>query len=223
MTFLQLIEQARCDIDHMLATADECMAAQSRIRELSKFANRERCTDSKAEEESEKDSNPYQKQIDEIYDGLLARAFRELAGLLGRVAHTLAACPTERPQIRELRAEIERLPIFKRFQQMEWPGVKADLELIRGRFEEMRALVEARVPVPDPESQVRSGNGTKTKKRGRPAKFPAEVMEKAVAAKEAGQTNRECAKILYATSYPTAQQVKNVSSIFRHYRAHHSK
>jgi hypothetical protein len=51
------------------------------------------------------------------------------------------------------------------------------------------------------------------KKRGRPQKISNEQKRKAL--KVPG--GKERAKILYETLYPTAQQIKNVSTILRHY------
>jgi len=41
----------------------------------------------------------------------------------------------------------------------------------------------------------------------------------AAAAKASGGTNRKAAEIIYKTKYPTPQEVKNVPSILRNYRA----
>jgi hypothetical protein len=51
-------------------------------------------------------------------------------------------------------------------------------------------------------------------KRGRPTKIPDERKQRALAV----QGGKARAQILYAIKYPTAQQVKNVSSILKHYR-----
>jgi hypothetical protein len=53
--------------------------------------------------------------------------------------------------------------------------------------------------------------------QGRPVKIASSRKALARSRKEAGATNRECAQILYDTSHPTNQQVKNVLSILRHY------
>jgi hypothetical protein len=63
---------------------------------------------------------------------------------------------------------------------------------------------------------LRRQTATKGEK-GRPAKIPSSRKASARARKEAGATNRECAQILYDTPHPTNQQVKNVSTILRHY------
>jgi hypothetical protein len=68
---------------------------------------------------------------------------------------------------------------------------------------------------PRPESMqndVRPIVGT-PKKRGRPTRIPAELKLKALQVK--GGTAR--AQILYETNYPTAQQIKNVPSILKHF------
>jgi len=57
----------------------------------------------------------------------------------------------------------------------------------------------------------------KRTKRGRPA-LPEHLKRQALEKKSARGTNSECAKILYQTSRPTAQQVKNVTGILKHYR-----
>ena|ERR1039457_6998283 len=53
-------------------------------------------------------------------------------------------------------------------------------------------------------------------KRGRPA-IPEELKRKALSA----PTGKARAQILYQTSHPTAQQVKSVSTILRHFRRTH--
>lgn len=52
------------------------------------------------------------------------------------------------------------------------------------------------------------------RKRGRPTEIPDERKRRALDA----QGGKARAQILYATKYPTPQQVKNVSSILNHYR-----
>jgi len=54
-----------------------------------------------------------------------------------------------------------------------------------------------------------------------PIKIPDERKERALVAKRDGKSTKECAKILYATEYPTLQQVKNVYSHLRHYQRTH--
>jgi hypothetical protein len=56
------------------------------------------------------------------------------------------------------------------------------------------------------------------RKRGRPAISP-ETKRKALEAKQSpGGTNKDAAKILYGTEYPTLRQVKNVPAILRYYQ-----
>ena len=57
------------------------------------------------------------------------------------------------------------------------------------------------------------------KKRGRPTKIADELKAKALEVQ--GGTAR--AKILYQTSYPTPQQVKNVPAVLRHFERTHRK
>jgi hypothetical protein len=63
---------------------------------------------------------------------------------------------------------------------------------------------------------VPEGNVTSRpqRQRGRPTEIPDERKQRALAA----QGGKARAQILYATKYPTPQQVKNVSSILKHYR-----
>jgi hypothetical protein len=49
------------------------------------------------------------------------------------------------------------------------------------------------------------------KRRGAPVKMSIELKNAALAAKDGGGTNKGVAKILYNTSYPTAQQVRNAA------------
>ncbi|MFN0167205.1 MAG: hypothetical protein ACKV22_12320 [Bryobacteraceae bacterium] len=56
------------------------------------------------------------------------------------------------------------------------------------------------------------------RQRGKPSRFPAELKERALKVRMAGGSNSEAARILYATSRPTAQQVKNISAILKYYR-----
>jgi hypothetical protein len=58
----------------------------------------------------------------------------------------------------------------------------------------------------------------KPRKRGRPSKIPDERKQRALAAKG----NKERAMILYGTTYPTPQQVKNVYSILKNYQKSHN-
>lgn len=57
------------------------------------------------------------------------------------------------------------------------------------------------------------------KKRGRPTEIPEERKRKALAV----QGGKARAQILYAARYPTPQQIKNVSSILRHFQRTHQK
>lgn len=60
----------------------------------------------------------------------------------------------------------------------------------------------------------KSGSAGAPKKRGRPP-FSEEKKEAALKVKAAGGTNRDQAKVLYGTLYPTPQQVKSTSTIRR--------
>jgi hypothetical protein len=71
--------------------------------------------------------------------------------------------------------------------------------------------LEPSAPGNSPEGNVAS---RPRRKPGRPTKIPDELKQRALAA----QGGRARAQILYVTNYPTPQQVKNVSSILRHYR-----
>jgi hypothetical protein len=55
-------------------------------------------------------------------------------------------------------------------------------------------------------------------KRGRKILIPDQRKFEALAAKMAGKSNKAVAIILYDESYPSAQQVKNVSAILRHFK-----
>ncbi len=57
---------------------------------------------------------------------------------------------------------------------------------------------------------------TTPRKRGRPP-IADELKIKALEAKANGGSNRDAAKELYSTRYPTPQQVKNVPTILRHF------
>jgi hypothetical protein len=56
-------------------------------------------------------------------------------------------------------------------------------------------------------------------KRGRPQIIPDTWKAEAVALKASGGSNKDAAAKLYGCKYPSAQQVRNVPSILRHYRA----
>src|ERR1041385_1507530 len=56
------------------------------------------------------------------------------------------------------------------------------------------------------------------KKRGRPPTISEERKAAALQAKTDGGTNRDAAKLIYGTRYPTPQQVKNVPAILRHHK-----
>jgi hypothetical protein len=56
-------------------------------------------------------------------------------------------------------------------------------------------------------------------KRGRPQIIADKLKAAGAALKASGGSNRQVAAKLYSTKYPTQQQVKNVSSILRHYLA----
>ncbi len=55
------------------------------------------------------------------------------------------------------------------------------------------------------------------RKRGRPQTIPDSRKDEAARAKASG-SNRDAAGVIYATKFPTKQQVKNVSSILREHR-----
>lgn len=74
-----------------------------------------------------------------------------------------------------------------------------------------------------PQAQAASGGAEAQpvlkKKRGRPQTIPDERKAAALKCKDGGGTLRAAAVIIYSTSYPTPQQVKNVSTLLRIYRA----
>jgi len=57
------------------------------------------------------------------------------------------------------------------------------------------------------------------KKLGRPQTIPDQKKAEALKRKDGGRSNRDAAVIIYSTNYPTQQQVRNVSTILRIYRA----
>jgi hypothetical protein len=59
--------------------------------------------------------------------------------------------------------------------------------------------------------------------RGRPVEIKDELKRKALELKLGGGTNREAAQVIYNTRHPSAQQVKNVPSILRHYEQRSKK
>ena len=75
-------------------------------------------------------------------------------------------------------------------------------------------------PAQQEKTGIAKQNGVK--KRGRPQTIPDEKKEAALKKKNDGGTNRDAAKILYATTYPTDQQVKNVTSILENYKKRQS-
>ncbi|MBZ5583374.1 MAG: hypothetical protein LAQ30_14425 [Acidobacteriia bacterium] len=101
---------------------------------------------------------------------------------------------------------------------------------IRGRIENWRAEeltrgVESGLPKPNQTGATEPGGGGPTRteggpvvRRGRPEKIPKASKQKALEVKNDGGTNRDAARALYNTSYPTHQQVKNVSSMLRNYK-----
>jgi hypothetical protein len=56
------------------------------------------------------------------------------------------------------------------------------------------------------------------KRRGRPVEIPDVLKDEALAIRDAGGSNSDAARKLYNTQCPTAQQVKNASTILRVYR-----
>jgi len=54
-------------------------------------------------------------------------------------------------------------------------------------------------------------------KGGRPQEIPVQRKVQALALKKSGGTNKAVAAVLYKIRYPSPQQVRNVSSILRHY------
>jgi hypothetical protein len=79
---------------------------------------------------------------------------------------------------------------------------------------------------PDSESMQKSGKaelvGGDPKPpqpgRGRPQTITDERKIKAAELKKSGGTNKQAADVIYDTTYPTAQQTKNVSAILRHHQ-----
>ena len=63
-----------------------------------------------------------------------------------------------------------------------------------------------------------TGEPAPRKSPGRPTTISIEQKRLALAAKKEGKTNKECAQILYDIRCPTQQQVKNVTSILRHFK-----
>jgi hypothetical protein len=58
-----------------------------------------------------------------------------------------------------------------------------------------------------------------SRKRGRPPQIPDKRKADAAVIKQNGGSNRDAAKKIYNTPYPSPQQVKNVPTILRHYQA----
>jgi hypothetical protein len=63
----------------------------------------------------------------------------------------------------------------------------------------------------------------KARRQGRPQTIPDERKQAAALVKESGGSNRDAAARIYATKYPTPQQVKNVPSILRAHKKKASK
>jgi hypothetical protein len=69
-----------------------------------------------------------------------------------------------------------------------------------------------------PASAPAPAAASNTARRGRKMRIPDQRKFEALAAKTAGKSNKTVAIILYDESYPSTQQVKNVSSILRHFK-----
>ena len=57
-----------------------------------------------------------------------------------------------------------------------------------------------------------------SKKRGRPLEIDVRRKEAALAARARGESWKEAAKLLYGTSYPSTQQVKNAPNVLNYYK-----
>jgi hypothetical protein len=73
------------------------------------------------------------------------------------------------------------------------------------------AAISGEIPL----DSVSNVDGKLKKRRGRPTKISDELKEQALQAMAMGKTNNDASKILYNTSHPTVQQVKNVPSLLR--------
>src|SRR6266849_7604423 len=70
------------------------------------------------------------------------------------------------------------------------------------------------IETPQPETSAfppKDAGGLRNTRRGASVRIPIERKTAALAAKDAGGSYKDAAKLLYNTPYPTAQQVKNAS------------
>ena len=105
---------------------------------------------------------------------------------------------------------------------------KGEVVVIERLFEASVLLceeLESRAEASSAKRDEQFDNGGRTncpaeskRKRGRPVKIPATTKDAALGVLKAGGSYKDAAAKLYDTKYPTSQQVKNVSSILRHYK-----
>jgi len=117
--------------------------------------------------------------------------------------NTGGACEIDR----ELNSTIRRAKLRLKTQR-----IKAE-RLLKSDVKEPRT---APAPLSKPISPAFEGDNQK--RRGRPVIIPEERKQAAVECKANGGTNRDAAKLIYDTRYPTPQQVKNVPAILRNYQ-----
>jgi hypothetical protein len=97
---------------------------------------------------------------------------------------------------------------FPEVRSVQWDGGKTPKSSCPSGPAEMAA------PIPSPSDGMGEIKPPAALKRGRPVKIPDERKRLALSV----NGNRERARILYNTKFPTPQQVKNVYSILRHYQ-----
>lgn len=106
----------------------------------------------------------------------------------------------------------ETSDLWSRLEQLDWKRFFAAYREFP--MNQMIASIAIYLSEPDPKQSSKHN-----KKRGAPIKISNELKERALEIKARGGSNREAAEVLYHTKRPTPQQVKNVPSIFKHYRS----
>ena len=169
---------------------------------------------------------PEQRKINCMNNVVSTRAYRvaELRGL--PLLQALTACGA--PEAAALASEVKndaRLftneSLVRRVEAI--LNVSSGISKTEGPDNDLRTSLQAQAPVQTSRSQEPSVAQTPVqqapvkKKRGRPP-IAHDLKKEALELKNNGGTNRDCAKILYTTTYPTKGQVRNVNAILKHYQ-----
>ena len=196
--FRERVSELLAELERLIPQVEQCAGPVDEINDL---AEERRRLEEKALSEVSEETVELQKRAQQLGEEIASKyqpvneTSCAVCAFIRRLDEALELLPAEDP----LRQQIARLGVYRDavlFKRVSLTKATPDLRRIQ---------------------ELLGGVPPVRRKRGRPSRIPDERKEQALAAKRAGASNREVARILYGVKHPSPSQIRAVPAILHNY------